>query len=62
VSFPGGCAIGARPIDLHLAGFENFGAEVMLESGDVVARAPKDGRLIGAEINFEKVSVPGLRT
>src|SRR5882724_2770815 len=59
VSLPGGCAIGARPIDLHLAGFEKFGAEVMLESGDVVARAPKDGRLIGAEINFEKVSVTG---
>jgi len=59
VSLPGGCAIGARPIDLHLAGFEKFGAQVMLESGDVVARAPKDGRLIGAEINFEKVSVTG---
>src|SRR5256885_1901165 len=59
VSLPGGCAIGARPIDLHLAGFEKFGAEVMLESGDVVARAPKDGRLIGAEINFERVSVTG---
>src|SRR5437762_1080077 len=59
VSLPGGCAIGARPIDLHLAGFEKFGAEVMLESGDVVARAPKDGRLIGAEINFDKVSVTG---
>src|SRR5438874_4276962 len=59
VSLPGGCAIGARPIDLHLAGFEKFGAQVMLESGDVVARAPKDGRLIGAEINFDKVSVTG---
>src|ERR1700694_5595333 len=59
VSLPGGCAIGTRPIDLHLAGFEKFGAAVMLESGDVVARAPKDGRLIGAEITFEKVSVTG---
>src|SRR6202165_1740091 len=59
VALPGGCAIGARPIDLHLAGFEKFGAQVMLESGDVVARAPKDGRLIGAEISFEKVSVTG---
>src|SRR5215831_1275350 len=43
VSLPGGCAIGTRPIDLHLAGFEKFGAEVRLESGNVVARAPKGG-------------------
>src|SRR5207253_7883203 len=57
VSLPGGCAIGARPIDLHLAGFAKLGAEVILESGDVVARAPKGGRLIGAEISLEKVSV-----
>src|SRR5216117_3644255 len=49
VSLPGGCAIGARPIDLHLAGFTKLGAEVFLETGDVVARAPKSGRLIGAE-------------
>src|SRR5437762_5523106 len=59
VSLPGGCAIGTRPIDLHLAGFEKFGAQVKLEAGNVVARAPKDGRLIGAEINFDKVSVTG---
>jgi len=58
VSLPGGCAIGTRPIDLHLKAFEKLGASVSLESGDVVARAPK-GRLIGAEINFEKVSVTG---
>ncbi|MCA1623413.1 MAG: UDP-N-acetylglucosamine 1-carboxyvinyltransferase [Acidobacteria bacterium] len=58
VSLPGGCAIGTRPIDLHLKAFEQLGANVSLESGDVVARAPK-GRLIGAEINFEKVSVTG---
>lgn len=58
VSLPGGCAIGTRPIDLHLKAFEQLGAIVSLESGDVVARAPK-GRLIGAEINFEKVSVTG---
>ena len=44
VSLPGGCAIGTRPIDLHLAGFEQFGAEVKLEGGNVVARAPSDGR------------------
>ena len=58
VSLPGGCAIGTRPIDLHLRAFEQLGATVSLESGDVVARAP-NGRLIGAEINFEKVTVTG---
>lgn len=58
VSLPGGCAIGTRPIDLHLRAFEELGAEVSLESGDVVARAPK-GRLVGAEMEFEKVTVTG---
>src|SRR6059058_4477129 len=46
VSLPGGCAIGTRPIDLHLRAFEQLGATVSLEAGDVVARAPK-GRLKG---------------
>jgi len=59
VSLPGGCAIGTRPIDLHLAGFEQLGAEVKLESGNVVARAPETGRLRGASIEFEKVTVTG---
>ena len=59
VSLPGGCAIGTRPIDLHLSGFEQFGAEVKLEGGNVVARAPAEGRLRGAEINFAKVTVTG---
>ncbi|MGH9881599.1 MAG: UDP-N-acetylglucosamine 1-carboxyvinyltransferase [Pyrinomonadaceae bacterium] len=58
VSLPGGCAIGTRPIDLHLLGFEKLGAEVRLESGNVVARAPQ-GRLRGAEIQFDKVTVTG---
>src|SRR5438034_6078720 len=58
VSLPGGCAIGARPIDLHLAGLTKMGAEVFLEAGDVVARAPQDG-LVGTEINFDKISVTG---
>ncbi len=58
VSLPGGCAIGARPINLHLSGLEKMGAEVFLEAGDVVARAPDDG-LVGAEVTFEKVSVTG---
>ncbi|MGZ5435976.1 MAG: UDP-N-acetylglucosamine 1-carboxyvinyltransferase [Pyrinomonadaceae bacterium] len=56
VSLPGGCAIGARPIDLHLAAFTKMGAEVFLEAGDVVARAPQGG-LTGGEIQFEKISV-----
>ncbi|HEY3104958.1 MAG TPA: UDP-N-acetylglucosamine 1-carboxyvinyltransferase [Pyrinomonadaceae bacterium] len=58
VSLPGGCAIGARPIDLHLASFSKMGADVFLEAGDVVARAPQEG-LVGAEIQFEKISVTG---
>jgi len=58
VSLPGGCAIGTRPIDLHLKAFEQLGASVSLESGDVVARAPK-GRLVGAAVSFEKVTVTG---
>ncbi len=56
VSLPGGCAIGQRPIDFHLAGFEKLGATVGLEGGDVVARAP---RLQGAEIDFDIVTVTG---
>lgn len=58
VSLPGGCAIGTRPIDLHLRAFEKLGATVSLESGDVVAEAA-GGRLRGAEIEFEKVTVTG---
>ena len=59
VSLPGGCAIGMRPIDLHLRGFEQLGAEVSLEGGNVIARAPQGGRLLGATIKFEKVTVTG---
>jgi UDP-N-acetylglucosamine 1-carboxyvinyltransferase len=56
VSLPGGCAIGQRPIDLHLTGFEKLGATVSIESGDVVARAP---RLQGTELDFNLVTVTG---
>jgi len=56
VSLPGGCAIGQRPIDLHLAGFEKLGATVEIEGGDVVARS---NRLRGRQIHFDKVSVTG---
>lgn len=59
VSLPGGCAIGTRPIDLHLKAFEELGAKVALEAGNVVARAPEGGRLIGATVEFEKVTVTG---
>lgn len=59
VSLPGGCAIGTRPIDLHLVAFEKLGAEVKLEAGNVIARAPRGGRLLGGEINFDKVTVTG---
>ena len=59
VSLPGGCAIGTRPIDLHLVAFEKLGADVRLEAGNVIARAPKAGRLVGGEIHFDKVTVTG---
>jgi UDP-N-acetylglucosamine 1-carboxyvinyltransferase len=56
VSMPGGCAIGARPIDLHIKGLEKLGAEIRQEHGYVEARAE---RLRGAEIVFEKITVTG---
>lgn len=56
VSLPGGCAIGARPVDLHLKALEALGAEVRLEDGYVEARAPAGG-LQGGEIRFPFVSV-----
>jgi UDP-N-acetylglucosamine 1-carboxyvinyltransferase len=55
VSLPGGCAIGTRPIDLHLQGLRQLGAEIELTEGYVIARAPKG--LTGAQIVFPKVSV-----
>lgn len=55
VSLPGGCAIGTRPVDLHLMGLEALGANIEVEGGYVVASAPKG--LHGARINFPKVSV-----
>lgn len=55
VSLPGGCAIGTRPIDLHLEGFKSLGAEIELDGGYVKAKAPKG--LVGGEVVFPKVSV-----
>ncbi len=56
VSLPGGCAIGARPMDLHLKAFEAMGAELDLRDGYVHAKAP-GGRLRGAVVEFPFVSV-----
>ncbi len=56
VSLPGGCAIGARPIDLHLKGLEKLGAHISQEHGYIEARAE---RLIGAQVVFEKITVTG---
>ncbi len=56
VSLPGGCAIGARPINLHLKGLQALGAEITLEHGYVEARAK---RLKGARINFDISTVGG---
>ena len=55
VSLPGGCAIGTRPVDLHIKGLQRLGAEVELNEGYIEARAPKGLR--GAEIVFPQVSV-----
>ena len=55
VSLPGGCAIGARPVDLHLKAMEAFGADIKLEEGYVIAEAK--GGLKGAEITFPFISV-----
>jgi UDP-N-acetylglucosamine 1-carboxyvinyltransferase len=58
VSLPGGCAIGARPVDLHLKALEQMGAEIGTSHGYIEARALK-GRLKGAHIAFEKITVTG---
>ena len=60
VSLPGGCAIGARPVDLHLKALEALGAAVALEDGYVIAMAPKG--LHGARIEFPFVSVGATET
>ncbi len=57
VSLPGGCAIGTRPVDLHLAALEQMGAEIVLSDGYIHAAAPKGLR--GVEIVFPTVTVTG---
>jgi len=56
VSLPGGCAIGTRPVDMHIKALEEMGAEITLDEGYINAKAPKGG-LQGAKILFPKVSV-----
>jgi len=60
VSMPGGCAIGTRPVDLHLSGLKALGASIDIDGGYVVAKAPK--RLRGARVVFPKVSVGATHT
>jgi UDP-N-acetylglucosamine 1-carboxyvinyltransferase len=60
VSMPGGCAIGTRPVDLHLMALKALGAEIEVDGGYVVARAPKG--LKGAHVVFPKVSVGATHT
>jgi len=57
VSFPGGCAIGSRPVDLHLKGLQALGADISIEGGYIHASAP--GKLRGAQYTFDTVSVTG---
>lgn len=57
VSFPGGCAIGARPVDLHLKGMEKLGAKITIDNGYIHAKAPHGLR--GADISFDTVTVTG---
>jgi UDP-N-acetylglucosamine 1-carboxyvinyltransferase len=59
VSLPGGCAIGARPVDLHLTALEKMGAEITTSHGYIEAKAPNRGRLKGARVRFEKITVTG---
>ena len=60
VSMPGGCAIGTRPVDLLIMALERLGAEIEIDGGYVIARAPNGLR--GGEITFPKVTVGGTHT
>src|SRR6266478_961045 len=59
VSLPGGCSIGARPVDLHLKALEQMGAEIGTSHGYVEARVPGGGRLRGGYVFFDKITVTG---
>jgi UDP-N-acetylglucosamine 1-carboxyvinyltransferase len=58
VALPGGCAIGSRPVDLHIRGLEAMGAEITVEDGYIKAKAPEGG-LRGAHFFFDVISVTG---
>ena len=58
VALPGGCAIGSRPVDLHIRGLEAMGAEITVEEGYIKAKAPEGG-LRGAHFFFDVISVTG---
>src|SRR5215470_15216075 len=60
VSLPGGCAIGTRPVDLHIQVLQDLGAEIDVDAGYVIARAPNGLR--GGEVVFPKVTVGGTHT
>jgi len=62
VSQPGGCAIGARPIDLHLKALDSLGADVAMEAGYIQARAREDGRLRGGRVVLSSPSVGATET
>src|SRR6202166_1534235 len=59
VSLPGGCAIGARPVDLHLKALEQMGAEIATSPGYVEGRVPGGRRLPGGKVFFDKITVTG---
>jgi UDP-N-acetylglucosamine 1-carboxyvinyltransferase len=63
VSLPGGCAIGVRPVDLHLRAFEAMGAKIAVEKGYITAHVsrvgPASGRLTGTVISFPTITVTG---
>ena len=59
VSLPGGCAIGARTIDLHLSALEKMGAQITMSHGYIEAQVPHHGRLKAAHIIFDKITVTG---
>lgn len=62
VPLPGGCAIGARPVDLHVRGLQSMGADVLIDGGMVHARVKGNGRLKGANIYLDYPSVGATET
>ena len=61
VSLPGGCAIGSRPVDIHIKGLEAMGAKIKIENGDIVASSHDlpEHKLVGAQSNMSQVTVTG---